>query len=106
MFELTTNYRSHSGIVDCAQAVIDLIVHFRPDSIDVLRPQRSVIEGLAPIWFSGQEVTFSPEQFFAGLEYESLRVGTLGCADTSCKGQATANLALNNVCLFQICTHT
>ena len=102
MFELTTNYRSHSGIVDCAQAVIDLIVHFRPDTIDVLRPQRSVIKGLEPIWFSGEEVAFSPEEFFAGLEYESLLVVTLDCADTSCKGRATVNLALNNVCLFQI----
>ena len=67
MFELTRNYRSHSGIVNCAQAVIDLIIRFWPNTIDALRPQCSVIEGLAPIYFSGENVLFSPEQFFAGL---------------------------------------
>ena len=68
MFELTKNYRSHSGIVNCAQAVIDLIVRFWPNTIDALQSQCSVIEGLGPICFSGENVSCSPEQFFAGLE--------------------------------------
>ena len=68
IFELTRNYRSHSGIVNCAQAVIDLIIRFWPNTIDALRPQCSVIEGLVPICFSGENVSFSPEQFFAGME--------------------------------------
>jgi len=74
MFELTTNYRSHNGIVNCAQAVIDLIVRFWPNTIDALQPQRSVIQGLEPICFSRGNVAFSSEQFFAGLAYESLHV--------------------------------
>ncbi|KIY43108.1 hypothetical protein FISHEDRAFT_54171, partial [Fistulina hepatica ATCC 64428] len=53
-FELTTNYRSHAGIVNCAHSVIELITRFWPDTIDVLAPEKGVVTGVKPIFFSGQ----------------------------------------------------
>ena len=99
MFELTTNYRSHSGIVNCAQAVIDLIIRFWPNTIDTLQPQCSVIQGLKPICLSGGNLSFSSEQFFAGLAYVSLHVLIPDGTET---WKAAVNSVLNNVCLFQI----
>ncbi|KAL4069229.1 hypothetical protein J3A83DRAFT_3504128 [Scleroderma citrinum] len=78
-FQLTTNYRSHSGIVNCAQAVIDLIVRFWPHTIDILQPERSVIMGLEPICFSGEDASFSSEQFFAGLGENGVELGAQQC---------------------------
>ncbi|KAL4064739.1 hypothetical protein V8B97DRAFT_2075905 [Scleroderma yunnanense] len=78
-FQLTTNYRSHSGIVNCAQAVIDLIVRFWPHTIDILQRERSVIIGLEPICFLGEDASFSSEQFFAGLGENGVELGAQQC---------------------------
>ena len=40
MYQLTHNYRSHSGILMAASSVINLIVHFFPDSFDRLEPDQ------------------------------------------------------------------
>ncbi|KAG7086906.1 hypothetical protein E1B28_002824 [Marasmius oreades] len=52
-FQLTTNYRSHSGILNCAHTVIELIVKFWPYSIDVLKPGKGLVDGIKPVFFRG-----------------------------------------------------
>ncbi|KAL0065389.1 hypothetical protein AAF712_007595 [Marasmius tenuissimus] len=52
-FQLTTNYRSHSGILDCAHTVIELIVNFWPYSIDILQPGKGLVDGIKPVFFRG-----------------------------------------------------
>ena len=53
VFQLAINYRSHGGIVNCARSVIERIMHFWPDTIDTLRPERGVVDGLKPMFFRG-----------------------------------------------------
>ncbi|KAL0573766.1 hypothetical protein V5O48_008193 [Marasmius crinis-equi] len=52
-FQLTTNYRSHSGILNCAHTVIELIVKFWPYSIDILQPGKGLVDGIKPVFFRG-----------------------------------------------------
>ncbi|EEB87722.1 hypothetical protein MPER_14832, partial [Moniliophthora perniciosa FA553] len=56
-FELTVNYRSHAGILDCAHTVIELIVEFWPYSIDMLQRGRGVVRGIKPVFFRGWDQT-------------------------------------------------
>ena len=51
-FELVLNYRSHSGIVNCARSVIELITQYWPYSIDPLKPERALIDGMRPTFYS------------------------------------------------------
>ena len=53
-FELALNYRSHGGIVNCARSVIELITRYWPYSIDALKPERAIIDGFRPMFFSSQ----------------------------------------------------
>jgi hypothetical protein len=53
MFHLTKNYRSHGGIVRCAQSVIELITNFWPNAIDILSREVGVVDGCKPVFFSG-----------------------------------------------------
>ncbi|KAG2034062.1 hypothetical protein BDR03DRAFT_993883 [Suillus americanus] len=46
MFQLTTNYRSHNDIVNCAHSVIKLITKFWPDAIDHLQPEKGMADGM------------------------------------------------------------
>ncbi|KAI5985929.1 hypothetical protein EDC04DRAFT_2615239 [Pisolithus marmoratus] len=52
-FQLAVSYRSHGGIVNCAHSVIELISRFWPDSIDLLQPERGIVDGLKPVFFTG-----------------------------------------------------
>ncbi|KAJ7222531.1 hypothetical protein GGX14DRAFT_429000 [Mycena pura] len=51
-FQLTVNYRSHAGIVNCAHSVIEVITKLWPDAIDTLDRERGTIDGLQPIFFT------------------------------------------------------
>ncbi|XP_056693557.1 uncharacterized protein [Spinacia oleracea] len=46
---LSQNFRTHAGVVNLAQSVIDLIYHFFPNSIDPLNPETSLLCGELPI---------------------------------------------------------
>ncbi|KAL2892243.1 TPR and ankyrin repeat-containing protein 1 [Bienertia sinuspersici] len=46
---LSQNFRTHAGVVNLAQSVIDLIYHFFPDSIDKLNPETSLLSGELPV---------------------------------------------------------
>ncbi|KAI5829770.1 hypothetical protein K523DRAFT_416462 [Schizophyllum commune Tattone D] len=52
-FQLTTNYRSHGGIVDCAHSIISLIMEYWPDSIDMLARERGQVGGPKPVFLTG-----------------------------------------------------
>lgn len=61
------NYRSHGGIVNCADSVIQLITQFWPYSIDILAKEKGIIDGLKPVFFTGwNQDTVRYEQFLFG----------------------------------------
>ena len=67
LFQLAVNYRSHAGIVNCAHTVIELITEFWPNHIDNLAPERGIVDGLKPVFFSGwDQDTVQYEQFLFG----------------------------------------
>ncbi|KAI6000278.1 P-loop containing nucleoside triphosphate hydrolase protein [Pisolithus marmoratus] len=69
LFELAINYRSHSGIVNCAQSVVKLITDFWPKSIDILNPESAILGGPKPVFFVGSQGESLPyEPFFSGLQ--------------------------------------
>ncbi|RPD59343.1 hypothetical protein L226DRAFT_495257 [Lentinus tigrinus ALCF2SS1-7] len=53
-FHLTTNYRSHAGIVECANSVVTLLIKYWPDSVDRLPPEYGQIAGSKPKWYSSE----------------------------------------------------
>lgn len=80
MFQLAVNYRSHAGIVDCAHSIIDLIMQFWGESIDRLAPERGVIDGPKPVFFSGlDEGTFEVDQFLFGDMESHIEFGAQQC---------------------------
>ncbi|KAG8942986.1 hypothetical protein FRC04_003272 [Tulasnella sp. 424] len=56
-FQLSTNYRSHSGIVNVAAFIVKLIDSYFQYSIDTLMPEVSLVDVSAhkPVFFSGRE---------------------------------------------------
>jgi len=65
MFQLANNHRSHGGIVNCANSVVELITRFWPDTIDKLQPEKGEVDGLKPVFFTGWDKdTVHYEQFF------------------------------------------
>ena len=49
IFQLTNNYRSHSGILNLASHVVELIEHFFPLTIDKLKKDRGMYKGPTPV---------------------------------------------------------
>ncbi|KAH7911824.1 hypothetical protein BJ138DRAFT_1005801 [Hygrophoropsis aurantiaca] len=79
-FQLAINYRSHGGIVNCAHSVIDLITRFWPNAIDVLAPEKGVVDGLKPIFFTGwDQDTVRYEQFLFGNSGSHIEFGAQQC---------------------------
>ncbi|RXW13065.1 hypothetical protein EST38_g12789 [Candolleomyces aberdarensis] len=78
-FKLTTNYRSHGGIIQCAAAVIGLITHFWPYAIDSLKPEQAVVDGVMPIFFSGWNTETVHEQFLSGNSGKQIEFGARQC---------------------------
>ena len=54
-FCLTVNYRSHTGIVDCAHSLVELIDRYWPYSIDKLAPEEGLTVGPPPIFLAGKD---------------------------------------------------
>ena len=63
-FHLTTNYRSHSGIVDCAYSLVEIMVKYWPDSIDRLPQERGLTAGPKPLFFSNNNGVELQEALF------------------------------------------
>jgi len=53
-FQLLKNYRSHGGIVECANAIVELLQRF-PSAIDSLRPEAGVVGKELPKFFFGED---------------------------------------------------
>lgn len=48
LFNLTQNFRTHSGILKLAQSVVDLVYYFFPFTVDRLPPEHSFVGGELP----------------------------------------------------------
>ena len=49
LYQLTHNYRSHAGILRLASSVVDLLLHYFPNSFDQLRKDEGLFEGPKPV---------------------------------------------------------
>ncbi|PWA56308.1 DNA helicase, UvrD-like, C-terminal [Artemisia annua] len=47
--QLKENFRTHAGVLDLAQSVIDILYHYYIHSVDKLEPEISLISGEAPV---------------------------------------------------------
>ncbi|MCL7051103.1 hypothetical protein MKW94_010687 [Papaver nudicaule] len=50
IYHLNQNFRTHAGVLNLSQSVIELLYMFFPHHIDALSPETSLIYGEAPIW--------------------------------------------------------
>ncbi|KAG9078746.1 hypothetical protein FRC06_008196, partial [Ceratobasidium sp. 370] len=66
-FELTTNFRSHTGIVNCAASIVETIYRLFPNSIDRMPPETARVSGPPPVLFndSNDDISFF-ESFVLG----------------------------------------
>ena len=62
-FQLLVNYRSHGGIVNCANAIIQLLQQF-PGAIDLLQPEAGVIGKASPVFFHSEHLPSQERDFF------------------------------------------
>ncbi|KAH9065001.1 hypothetical protein EDB87DRAFT_1756197 [Lactarius vividus] len=62
-FQLLVNYRSHGGIVKCANAIIQLLQRF-PGAIDVLQPEAGVAGEEIPVFFHSRCLPSRERDFF------------------------------------------
>jgi hypothetical protein len=46
------NYRSHAGIVNCASALVKLLIKLWPESIDQIGEERGFVDGPKPVFIS------------------------------------------------------
>jgi hypothetical protein len=80
MFQLAVNYRSHSGIVNCAHSVIELIMNFWPSSIDRLAPETGVAYGHEPFFFTNQDGQSAQLlEFLFGNSMDPIEFGARQC---------------------------
>ena len=49
LYQLTHNYRSHAGILRLASSVVDLLLHYFPNSFDRLQKDEGLFEGPNPV---------------------------------------------------------
>ncbi|KAJ6578043.1 hypothetical protein B0H19DRAFT_574136 [Mycena capillaripes] len=81
-FQLTVNYRSHTGIVNCAHSVIEVINKLWPDAIDNLNRERGTVDGLRPIFFiNWDSENVQSKQFLFGSQSSSgyIELGAQQC---------------------------
>ncbi|KAG1864912.1 hypothetical protein F4604DRAFT_1683323 [Suillus subluteus] len=78
-FQLVTNYRSHNGIVNCAHSVIKLITKFWPNAIDHLQPERGMVDGVKPKFFTDVDNDAHCKRFLVGESANNLELGAHQC---------------------------
>lgn len=49
VMQLTHNFRTHSGVLNLANSIIQMLIHYFPNSVDKLKPETSITYGEAPI---------------------------------------------------------
>ncbi|KAG8736059.1 hypothetical protein FRC10_009733 [Ceratobasidium sp. 414] len=67
-FELTENFRSHNGIVNCAASIVEIIYRLFPDSIDRMATETARVAGPASVLFTDPRDNLS---FFEGFVLDS-----------------------------------
>jgi hypothetical protein len=84
MFQLTTNYRSHRGIVNCANTITQLIHKFWPETIDKLDRESGIVDGTKPLFLSGWDQDNARyEQFLFGDRYVPFSLYNLHAKNSS-----------------------
>ncbi|XP_061989826.1 uncharacterized protein LOC133708381 [Rosa rugosa] len=56
LLQLTQNFRTHAGILKLSQSIAELLHRFFPFSVDVLKPETSLIYGEAPVLLESGEI--------------------------------------------------
>lgn len=55
LFTLAVNYRSHTGITNFGNILVQSILKLFPDSIDRLPAEKGLVSGPKPVWLSGRD---------------------------------------------------
>ncbi|TQD88449.1 hypothetical protein C1H46_025973 [Malus baccata] len=55
IFHLTQNFRTHAGVLKLSQSIVELLYRFFPLSMDILKPETSLIYGEAPVLLESGE---------------------------------------------------
>ncbi|KAM1966183.1 hypothetical protein ACFX15_046434 [Malus domestica] len=55
IFHLTPNFHTHAGVLKLSQSIVELLYRFFPLSIDILKPETSLIYGEAPVLLESRE---------------------------------------------------
>ncbi|KAI9436975.1 hypothetical protein H4582DRAFT_1816019 [Lactarius indigo] len=77
-FQLLVNYRSHAGIVKCANAIIQLLQRF-PGAIDVLQPEAGVAGKAMPVFFHSGCLPSQERDFFLLSTGQPCMLGSNQC---------------------------
>lgn len=55
LFTLGVNYRSHAGITDVGNLLVESLLSLFPNSIDRLPAEKGAVAGPKPVWLSGHD---------------------------------------------------
>ncbi|EKM60420.1 uncharacterized protein PHACADRAFT_179724 [Phanerochaete carnosa HHB-10118-sp] len=79
--QLSRNFRSHSGIVQAAQTVLEPISQLWPHTIDILEEEKGMIEGPKPLFIGGVGNLKAPhfEQFMHDADNTAIEFGHQQC---------------------------
>ncbi|KIP05323.1 hypothetical protein PHLGIDRAFT_154223 [Phlebiopsis gigantea 11061_1 CR5-6] len=84
-FYLNRNFRSQAGIVHCAQTVLDAIMQIWPYSVDVIAPEKGMLDGQTPLFIGGVDFDVPHfEQFMCRVDSESGIGNTIEFGDQQC----------------------
>nr|XP_043619835.1 TPR and ankyrin repeat-containing protein 1-like [Erigeron canadensis] len=75
VFQLKQNFRTHAGVLQLAQSVIDILSCYFVHSIDILEPETSLISVEAPVLLESSNNENAIETIFGGSESGGKKVG-------------------------------
>ncbi|KAH9172884.1 hypothetical protein EDB89DRAFT_2229130 [Lactarius sanguifluus] len=77
-FQLLVNYRSHAGIVECSNAIIQLLQRF-PGAIDILQPEAGTASKAMPVFFHSDCLPSRERDFFLLSTGQPCMLGSEQC---------------------------
>ena len=90
MYQLTHNYRCHTGILPLASAIQDLLVEFFPESFDRLEKDQGMFDGPLPVVLeSGSAADLAillsgNKRKTSHIEFGAHQVGSVCVCDSVC----------------------
>ncbi|XP_059655229.1 uncharacterized protein LOC132302410 [Cornus florida] len=99
IFHLSQNFRTHSGVLKLAQSVVELIYHFFPLSIDILKPETSLLLGEAPVLLQFSNNENAIKNIFQNGENGNV------CGDAYSFGAEQVILVRDDCLRKEICQH-